>query len=136
MLLLAQTTLLEDLVPHVRELATIGFLSAALYLVAFLIFDKVNAAKMRRARLAKLRATGAPPPPPAPTEAPSAATAAPVSSAVPLASPPLPALPASSCPSRPLTVRALLRNPVARRAAFVAGEILSPPPGLRPFLRR
>ncbi|MDR2863065.1 MAG: hypothetical protein LBV54_04210, partial [Puniceicoccales bacterium] len=123
MLLLAQTTLLEDLVPHVRELATIGFLSAALYLVAFLIFNKVNAAKMRRARLAKLRASGAhPPAPAAPVSLPGGT---PISTtAVPLASPPPPALSASSCSSRPLTVRALLRNPVARRAAFVAGEIL------------
>jgi hypothetical protein len=117
MSLLAQVALLEDLAGQARTLAATGFAAAVLCFGTLFIYGKFAAAKKPN-RTAARRTTS-----PAAAPLPSPSVPAPeifASIAVPAASNP--------CPT---DVRALLRNPATRRAAFIAAEIRAPPPALR-----
>jgi hypothetical protein len=56
---------------------------------------------------------------------------------LPTAPAPVPEIPAPAtvpgalAATGPMGIRALLRNPATRRAAFIAAEVLAPPPALR-----
>jgi hypothetical protein len=118
MSLLAQGTLLEDLAGQARILAATGFAAAVLCFGTLFIYGKFTSTRKPR-RTAARRAV--------------APVAVPVAPLVPVSAPEIPApaaVPVASAPC-PTDVRSLLRNPATRRAAFIAAEILAPPPALR-----
>ncbi|MDR2844926.1 MAG: hypothetical protein LBV28_02405 [Puniceicoccales bacterium] len=114
---LAQTTLLEDLAGQARLLTAAGFAAAMLCFGTLFLYGKfATGKKSRRAAVRRAtppaEATAIAPPPVAPAPAP--ATPAPV-----------------ALTPDPADIRALLHNPATRRAAFIAAEVLAPPPALR-----